>query len=449
MSPVRPISDTMGITVYLWDPTMPPTPGQHPSQAHWRPCGYLVTSEGPAKGRFTYFPDYQGPPLDPINLDYRKHPKGAPFIPPPNTLWGVFKDILPGHSGDRLLGAHFPGYSKLNDMGKLIFMGRQLMKGLLLVPRVIERENPERYISGIEYLEILRQKVLQGSLVLDEENVYGLTSVGGARDKAAIELREGEQTRYYIAKFNHAQDAYDSMVHVEYIGLRWAAVAGIRTPNARVVELPKTRKPVLLVERFDRGPVPTSKQATTVSRAHCLSLKTLLGVDNTGIHRSAADVRDVAVALDKIGCSREEQDEWIRRIAYMAVAQISDNHLGNFEVMLDPQNQWRLTPAFDLVPTPGQSPFSTRICGFSHADGIVNTRFPEVVARHLKRPQAEVESLVYGVWEKLAQHGEDIIAKSGASPADQKMMREILKADRLQACVQSWRDGLTAGPDPR
>lgn len=434
MSPsARPVAHVQGLTVFLWDSSyQATTPNMKGAETHWRPAGYLITSneEAPGlSGRFIYFPDYDGTPLDPIHLDYRRHPPGTPFTPPTHqTLWGVFQDSLPGAFGTALLAAHFPDYGRLNPIGKMAWLGKRRQSGLAFTPNIRGGQTDERYIDGITYLEAVRQKLTRHrtealTRALDSQNTYGLTSLGGAREKAATVI----DGRYYVAKFNQPGDPYDSLARVEHAALCLARASGIAVPDSRVITLPHSGEDVLLVERYDRS---------HGNRAHRLSLKTLTSIDNTGFARSTADARDVSRSLRAIGSPDADQWEWVRRIAFMAGARVTDNHLGNVEVMLDAQNRWGLTPAYDLVPVYGQSEFSTRLCGFTNTQQALSPHLAAATSRFLDLPEARVQTEIGGVWQAMAAQAERVAQKAGCSLNDQRRFLDAVSISSLRTMGQ-------------
>lgn len=426
--PARPLEAVEGLTVSLWDPLRAPDARGR----RWVPVGYL-SAQGHARRRFTYFPDYEGPPLDPLHLDYRDKPPGAQFMPENGeALFGVFRDMLPGHFGLMLLTRHFPAFGRFDDLAKLAWFGSRVQSGLLF--ETAHHETPERYIDGMPYLEVVRERMIRFQLrelsqLLDKRNFYGLTSIGGARPKAAVQL-EG---RYWIAKFNMPNDPYQSLARVEHASLRLAAEAGLSVPESRVITLPESGEDVLLVSRYDRS---------STHRAHRISLKTLTGIDNTGAYGagSTADFQDIDRVLKAIGGEGGDQDELIRRLAFMAGAGVADNHLGNFEMLLDERNAWRLTPAYDLVPVPGTVDFSTRLCGFANSTQALTPHLVPAVARLMKRPFEDVRALIHATWAGMAQHCDRILKECGVSEADRRAMHQAVPIERLMALTGASRN---------
>lgn len=315
-----------GLAVSIWNPSAPPDSRGR----RWQPAGFLAT-QGAGAGLFTYFPDYTGPALDPVHMDYRRHPQGAAFRPVRGDsgggMPGVFHDALPGHFGMKVLHRHFPELQHASPVALMDWFGQRAHSGLLF-----ERggnATPERYIAtlkdldavrgpavaligpralprpavdGIHYLEAVREKAVRTHMLdmsqifsvsggramtpVDEERLYSTTSAGGAQPKAFLKF-EG---RYWIAKFNRPGEAIN-VARIEHAMLELARASGIDAPLSRVITLPESGEDVLLVERYDRTPA---------HRAHRISALTLLGLPHAG-GIGVADYQDLFALAETIG----------------------------------------------------------------------------------------------------------------------------------------------------
>lgn len=424
------LSETTGINISVWDAARPAgSNGQR-----WCPVGFL-SALGPLAGSFMYLREYDGPPLDPVNLDYRKVPPGTVFRPTggrAGELHGVFSDALPGHFGMAVLTQQFPELKRMSDLEKLCWFGRRIQSGLLF--EVKHRSTPERYIEGLRYLEVVREQAVRFHLhqlrnVLNSQNFYGLTSLGGARPKAAVKW----DGRYWVAKFNLPEDPYSNLARVEHASLELAAAAGLTVPESRVVTLPESQQDVLLVDRYD---------CTPTGRFHRLSLRTLTGTDNTGwAHGATADFQDIAKAMraaNPEGFAGADGEEMIRLLAFQVGAQVGDNHLRNFEMMLDEHNDWRLTPAFDQVPVPGQSVmFATRPGGFANSGQARSPHLAGAVARTFDRDVTQVRRILADTWRGMAGAFDRVVRDAGLSPQDQRLLREAVPVGDLARLAET------------
>lgn len=161
------------------------------------------------------------------------------------------------------------------------------------------------------------------------------SSLGGARPKAAV-LDTG--ANLLIAKFPSPKDEWDVELW-EFLSLRMAGKAGIPVPGFRLEKI--LGKNVLLLERFDRG----KKQI----RIPFLSAMSMLGASD-GERRSYIEIGE---ALKEYGTSagKDLMDLW-RRIVFNIMISNVDDHLRNHGFLYEGRSGWRLSPIYDLEPTP-------------------------------------------------------------------------------------------------
>ena len=445
MSPVRPVSHVKGIVVYIWDPSRP----KDEKGRRWRPAGYLVIQgQAGTTGNFMYFPDYDGPPLDPLHLDYRPHPPGTPFFPPKGqSLFGVFRDALPGAFGMSLLSSYFPEFGRMSDLEKLAWFGHRTQGGLLFVPDFDKTVvTPERYISGMALLKAAYDRIIKGQLlkeffqknptpgagapeeaVLDRKNVYPFTSHGGYRPKAEYEAKDGS---FYIAKFNKPEDPYESEVDVEHTILELARRVGLKTAESHVATLPGSQERVLFVKRFDRS---------ATERKHCLTFRTLLGLTDADFYHTRIDTRDIGKAMTAVGMGRDQQTALIKTIAFRAAISDTDDNPTNWGVTLNGETQqWEMAPLYDMIPDYGKAaPFRISLSGIANTSQVRNANFLRAIARSFPdRAPQEVESLVKGVWRDIVHHIGAVVQDAHLTPRDRKRLGEALDIPGLRAVLQ-------------
>jgi serine/threonine-protein kinase HipA len=160
------------------------------------------------------------------------------------------------------------------------------------------------------------------------------SSLGGARPKASVRDRDGTLA---VAKFPQKGDPTRTVLW-EAVALKLAAAAGVHVPVWRV-ELVADR-PVLLLRRFDRdGAV----------RIPFLSAMSMLGSSDRETH----SYLEIADAVRQYGAAPVEdlQQLW-RRIVFSILISNTDDHLRNHAFLYDGNDGWRLSPAYDLNPTP-------------------------------------------------------------------------------------------------
>lgn len=160
------------------------------------------------------------------------------------------------------------------------------------------------------------------------------SSLGGARPKASVVDTAGALA---IAKFPKDTDEY-SIETWEHIALILAERAGIRVPRHALYRVGD--KPVLLSWRFDR-------EGDT--RIPFLSAMSMLQTKD-GERASYPEIVD---ELSRYGANaRADAAELFRRMVFNILISNVDDHLRNHGFLWAGKAGWRLSPAYDLNPTP-------------------------------------------------------------------------------------------------
>ncbi|ETR67923.1 MAG: HipA domain-containing protein [Candidatus Magnetoglobus multicellularis str. Araruama] len=158
-------------------------------------------------------------------------------------------------------------------------------------------------------------------------------SLGGARPKANV---IGNNKELMIAKFPFHLDDYD-MQKWEAIALTLAKQSGINVPPFQI--MPVENQSVLLISRFDRK---------KNERIPFVSALTMLGAKDNE-QRSYLEIADVIRSSGS--SSKMDLKELFTRIIFSIHISNVDDHLRNHGFLRNP-NGWRLSPVYDLNPTP-------------------------------------------------------------------------------------------------
>lgn len=165
----------------------------------------------------------------------------------------------------------------------------------------------------------------------------GTTGLGGARPKASVRLDDGSLA---IAKFPHGSDQWDVMAW-EATALDLLESTGILTPQRRLVRVGD--RSVLILRRFDR--------TRNGDRIGYISSMTATGASD-GDHRDYADIAESM--RDLSASSRADHHALFDRVVASVALGNTDDHLRNHG-FLSTRGAWRLSPAFDVNPTPDLS----------------------------------------------------------------------------------------------
>jgi serine/threonine-protein kinase HipA len=160
------------------------------------------------------------------------------------------------------------------------------------------------------------------------------SSLGGARPKASV---RDHDNGLLIAKFPHPDDEVNQPAW-EALALRLASCAGINASKGRLETF--TGRSVLLLNRFDRA---------GVRRIPFLSAMSLLGASDNESH----SYLEIADALRQCSAApgKDLVELW-RRIVFSILISNVDDHLRNHGLLWEGPAGWRLSPAYDLNPTP-------------------------------------------------------------------------------------------------
>lgn len=164
------------------------------------------------------------------------------------------------------------------------------------------------------------------------------TSLGGMRPKCTVIDDDGALS---IGKFPSIADER-AVTKGEVLALTLAKNAGIRAAAARIVD--SGGLPVALIRRFDRR--------ANGQRVMYVSAATMLGVEATEPEEhSYTEIVD-AIRVHGAADAQADIEELWRRIAFSILITNVDDHLHNHGFLHEDREFWRLSPAFDINPSP-------------------------------------------------------------------------------------------------
>lgn len=177
---------------------------------------------------------------------------------------------------------------------------------------------------------------------IDAETAYLFSpgcGLGGGRPKTVV-MHDGTE---HIAKFSRPDDRFD-VPAAEYAMLRLATMAGINVPSFELIKIGD--RSVLLVDRFDR---------VHSNRIHYASAQTFL--DPKPLRPDGREYvtnfsyAGIAEVLRLYGAdARADAHELYRRMVLNIMVGNVDDHLRNHAFLMHQPGQYRLSPAFDIVP---------------------------------------------------------------------------------------------------
>jgi serine/threonine-protein kinase HipA len=380
-------SETFFVWIYLPEETTPVVAGRLDIRA--TPSG--------AVGEFVYGQSYlarpDAIPIDPVGLPLNN---SAPPFTSLSGFPGVILDACPDRWGiaviDRLLGQKtYPaGYLLMNDPGRAGNLAFSLAAGE--PPQELEsREFPLAELLGAAVAVETGQPV-------DPELLRALhPGTGGARPKCNI--IDGDAV--WIAKFPSVKDSpLVSIPRLEHatmrLGQEWCGIECAET-RLKVVD----GKDVCLVRRFDRKIVEGE-----VLRKGYLSARTVFYADPAYAAVATGSYGRFARWGQRFGCTAEDRRQLFRRMVFNCAVRNADDHELNHGLIHVKGGEFRLSQAFDIVPTlvPHEVHRHALLIGDS-ASGTVTNLVSNANAFGIHRDEAlaiiaDIQAAVAGHWRE-------------------------------------------------
>ncbi|MFO1257830.1 MAG: type II toxin-antitoxin system HipA family toxin [Gammaproteobacteria bacterium] len=237
----------------------------------------------------------------------------------------------------------------------------------------------ERFLDDDESAQDLKLLLAPGS------------SLGGARPKASIRDKDGSLA---IAKFPKKDDEFN-IVAWEAVALKLAQKSQIKVPRWRFETI--LDKAVIIVSRFDRE---------NQNRIPFLSAMSMLGAKDNEQHSYI----EIAYALAKYGAHpNADMAELWRRIVFNILISNTDDHLRNHGFLYERQAGWKLSPSYDLNPTPVEIKprILTTAISFEDSTASLELALSVIGDFRISREQANkiIEEIAYAVvqWRDVAQ----------------------------------------------
>ena len=323
------------------------------------------TRDGNAAGEFVYGKRYleraDAVELDPVELKLTATRSETTRM---GGFFGAIRDATPDFWGRRVIERN-AGLPQLEDFDYLMQgpddRAGALGFGLNAIPPAPRRKFNRTL--DLDSLQTMAQAILNDdadSIASDsisrqaQELPLEGTSMGGARPKAVVEDHHG----LWIAKFSSPQDRWNQPL-VEHAFLNLAKNCGLNVADSKIATV--AGKAVLLVRRFDRD-----RDDNGYRRHRMVSALTLLRSDEDPTSRENWSYLSLADEIRRTSASPvADLRELFARMCFNAIVSNLDDHPRNHAILAKDKS-WRLSPAYDLTPTPTLAP-DTRllamVCG--------------------------------------------------------------------------------------
>ncbi|PHS35888.1 MAG: hypothetical protein COA91_12675 [Robiginitomaculum sp.] len=278
------------------------------------------------------------------------------------------------------------------------------------IPRLVELERLRTLAQRFESDPDAAREVAR-----DLAGIAG--SLGGARPKANVE----GGGHLWIAKFTSAQDT-KPVERAEVATLKLGRLCGLRVAEARL-ELKASDSPVALIRRFDR-------RGNT--RIPYMSARTALGIKG----REPGYYTDIADVIRQISSKpTDDLKELWRRIVFTILVSNKDDHLKNHGFIYTGGNHWRLSPAFDINPSPSRHRvLETGIMQGGSFDASLDIALEAAELFDLEPTEARQQASKMA--KTITANWKQALRAEGASAADIKIYAEAFEHEELEKAMR-------------
>lgn len=382
----------------------------HPTVAgrfDWEPAA------SPPFGEFVYAQSYlaraDAVPLDPIALPLREQVFTTTLS---SGFFGVIRDAIPDDWG-RHVAARLYGGSFHSDFDYL-WMDTADRSGALAFGKAPDAPAQEKPI--LQWTQLLELPLIEALQKIDREIplsrteeeaalAFGAgTSAGGARPKLTV----AKDKALWLAKLNRHSDRFN-MVRVECAMLDLAAASGIAVPDHDIARI--HGQDVLLVKRFDRD-----YRVDAVVRHRMVSACTVFQAEESFAKYSyAGSYLRLARELSRWTVAAEEDcHELFRRMAFNCLTTATDDHDRNHALVAKTVH-FRLSPAFDLVPQPGNTRRRYLALAIGEHGALAVRENLLSSCEHLRLSRSRANAIIDEVQQTVRQRWREFFGERGVS----------------------------------
>lgn len=290
-------------------------------------------------------------------------------------LHGVFADSLPDGWGlyvmDRVLRQHGYVPQQVTALERLAFMGDNCLGALSYTPTLPITDGTNTFSNDMTNelaLVALGQSAVcefEGSLSNDGaflKQLLNASGSGGARPKLNVtKTASGQYSTHpdavgekLIIKLTSAKFALAHVESVvEYLYLQMAQAVGIEVPVFELMEV-QPGQFWLQLQRFDCPRMPfdsaitSQHQKTSTGRYHMMSACGLL---DAPFRQPSLDYVDLIKAT-RLLCGVVQAQQLTKRALFNFLLVNQDDHSKNFAFLADDNDNWQLSPCYDIVYSP-------------------------------------------------------------------------------------------------
>jgi serine/threonine-protein kinase HipA len=304
-----------------------------------------------AVGHFVYGKSYLARPdavaIDPIELKLSDKIFTTAKM---NGIFGSLRDASPDHWGRRVIEKELGRI----DICEMEFLLKSPDDRIGALGFGLNQKPPAPLYEfnktlDLEKLQTIAEKIFaddyddtHGKEAMQIEELFLIgTSMGGARPKAVV--CDGKDL--WLAKFNTDKDRWNNAL-VEHAILNLATLCGLNVACSKTMHIGS--KDVLLVKHFDREKVETG-----FLRHRMFSALTALQTDDSPTNRDKWSYLLLSQELRKFSCQpQKDAKKLFMRMIFNALITNNDDHPRNHAFISTNENNWKLSPAYDLTAAP-------------------------------------------------------------------------------------------------
>ncbi|WP_019615356.1 type II toxin-antitoxin system HipA family toxin [Psychromonas ossibalaenae] len=330
-------------------------------------------------GAFEYEPSFinKGIELSPLKMPASKKIFTFPGIDKQTFkgLPGLIADSLPDDFGNAVLNAWVAGQGRspgsISPLERLQYIGKRGMGALNYAPATrVKQFNSSKNIE-VQSLVSVAQEILNerdsfnvelnDNGQQDKQAMLALMSVGmsagGARPKAVLafnedftQVKSGQTNvpagyKHYLMKFDgvsehsKSQETFGDPMGfgaMEYTYHLMAQSCGVTMTDCRLLEEGSRRH--FITQRFDR------------IGNHKVHVQTLNGIAHISYKQPGSFSYEELISVARqLKLSPAEAMQIFKRMVFNVIARNHDDHSKNFAFMLNSEEKWQLSPAYDLA----------------------------------------------------------------------------------------------------
>lgn len=380
-------------------------------------------------GSFVYGRRYRDRPdaveLDPVELRLSGRVYETARM---EGFFGAIRDAMPDYWG-RCVIERNAGFAQLAEFDYLL-AGPDDRAGALGFGLGADPPAPRRCFNRT--LDLQRLLAAADALMADKPELAGSagrqveellqlgTSMGGARPKAVVQ----DGNELWMAKFGRPTDRWNHP-RVEHAMLELARACGLTAAESRIERV--GGQDVLLVRRFDRDWAGDGYR-----RHRMVSAMTLLRAEESPTSRENWSYPILADEVRRTSADpASDLRELFGRMCFNAAISNLDDHPRNHAILAQ-QREWRLSPAYDLTPSPVAAVERrdlAMVCGRAGRYANRGNLLSEAGRFLLDADQAA--AVFDGIVRTVRDQWLPILQRSGVNPGDCGAIRSALTYEGL------------------